>query len=182
MRPLRSAIDSAQVLGADQVLVGVNRTRRAYNQRMRDLNGFNEPDPAGQLHRFREELMFADLEIVTNRSERLQDQLKKPRPAKQKEADEQELALLRRIQAALEAGQSPADLGLKPDEVMYVGDNPEHDVAPPKSVGLVTVWARRGAKRGSENCAIEPDHVVDDFGELASILRERYAVPLADAD
>src|ERR1700722_15610134 len=80
------------------------------------LNGFNEQDPAGQLRRFREELMFADLEIVTNRADRLQDQLKKPRPAKQKEADEQELALLRRIQAAIEAGHSPATLGLKPDE------------------------------------------------------------------
>jgi ribosome-binding ATPase YchF (GTP1/OBG family) len=80
------------------------------------LNGYSESDPAGQLRRFREELMFADLEIVTNRSERLQDQLKKPRPAKQKEADEQELALLRRIQTAIEAGQSPGTLGLKPDE------------------------------------------------------------------
>jgi exodeoxyribonuclease V len=41
----RSAIDPAQVLGADQVLVGINRTRRAYNQRMRDLKGFGEPLP-----------------------------------------------------------------------------------------------------------------------------------------
>jgi len=41
----RAAVDSAQVLGADQVLVGVNRTRRAYNQRMRDLKGFSEPLP-----------------------------------------------------------------------------------------------------------------------------------------
>jgi exodeoxyribonuclease V len=41
----RSAVDQAQVLGADQVLVGVNRTRRAYNQRMRDLKGFSEPLP-----------------------------------------------------------------------------------------------------------------------------------------
>src|SRR5271166_4998779 len=41
----RAAVDPAQVLGADQVLVGVNRTRRAYNQRMRDLNGFKEPLP-----------------------------------------------------------------------------------------------------------------------------------------
>ena len=41
----RAAVDSAQVLGADQVLVGVNRTRRAYNQRMRDLKGFREPLP-----------------------------------------------------------------------------------------------------------------------------------------
>jgi ribosome-binding ATPase YchF (GTP1/OBG family) len=80
------------------------------------LNGFNEPDLAGQLRRFREELMFADLEIVSNRMSRLTDQLRKPRPAKQKEADEQELALLQRIAAAFEANQSPATLGLKEDE------------------------------------------------------------------
>lgn len=80
------------------------------------LNAFNEPDLAGPLRRFREELMFADLEIVSNRISRLRDQLRKPRPAKQKEADEQELALLERIAAAFEANQSPADLGLKDDE------------------------------------------------------------------
>ena len=33
------------MLAADQVLVGVNRTRRAYNQRIRDLSGFKEPLP-----------------------------------------------------------------------------------------------------------------------------------------
>ena len=41
----RAGIDAAQVLASDQVLVGVNRTRRAYNQRMRDLSGFSEPLP-----------------------------------------------------------------------------------------------------------------------------------------
>jgi exodeoxyribonuclease-5 len=41
----RKEIDAAAVLAADQVLVGVNRTRRAYNQRMRALNGFSEPLP-----------------------------------------------------------------------------------------------------------------------------------------
>jgi ribosome-binding ATPase YchF (GTP1/OBG family) len=80
------------------------------------LNGFNEPDLAGQLRRFREELMFADLEIISNRISRLNDQLRKQRPAKQKEADEQELALLQRIAAAFEANQSPGTLGLKDDE------------------------------------------------------------------
>src|SRR5690349_13162241 len=69
------------------------------------LNGFNEPDLAGQLRRFREELMFADLEIVSNRISRLGDQLRKPRPAKQREADEQELVLLLRIATAFEANQ-----------------------------------------------------------------------------
>src|SRR5208337_5660109 len=41
----RAEIDAAQVLASDQVLVGVNRTRRAFNQRIRDLNGFKEPLP-----------------------------------------------------------------------------------------------------------------------------------------
>jgi ribosome-binding ATPase YchF (GTP1/OBG family) len=80
------------------------------------LDGFSETDPAGQLRRFRDELVFADLEIVTNRIGRLDDQLKKPRPAKQKEVDERERDLLRRIAAALEANQSPATLGLKEDD------------------------------------------------------------------
>ena len=80
------------------------------------LNGFNEPDLTGQLRRFREELVFADLEIVSNRIGRLEDQLRKPRPAKQKEADQQEIHLLQRIAAAFEHNQSPMALGLKEDE------------------------------------------------------------------
>jgi ribosome-binding ATPase len=80
------------------------------------LNGYSETDLAGQLTRFREELMFADLEIVTNRIGKLEDNLKKPRPAKQREADQVEHELLKRIAAAFEANQSPAALGLKDDE------------------------------------------------------------------
>lgn len=68
------------------------------------------------------------------------------------------------------------ELGLKAEEVMYVGDNPEHDIAPPKSIGMRTVWARRSAKHGIEKSGIEPDHVVEDFRELARILKERYGV------
>jgi ribosome-binding ATPase YchF (GTP1/OBG family) len=80
------------------------------------LNGFSESDLAGQIARFREELLFADLEIVTNRIGRLEDQLKKPRPPKQKEADQAELSLLNRIAVVLEKNESPATLGLKGDE------------------------------------------------------------------
>ncbi|THD45507.1 MAG: ATP-binding protein [Bradyrhizobium sp.] len=42
----RAEVASADVLEADQVLVGVNRTRRLYNQRIRELKGFSEPLPA----------------------------------------------------------------------------------------------------------------------------------------
>jgi len=36
----RDQLDPARVTGADQVLVGMNRTRRAYNGRLRQLRGF----------------------------------------------------------------------------------------------------------------------------------------------
>jgi ribosome-binding ATPase YchF (GTP1/OBG family) len=80
------------------------------------LNGFSGGDLAGELRHFREELLFADLEIVTNRIERLQDLLKKPRPTKQKEMDQAELGLLQRIAAAFEEGKAAAALGLKDEE------------------------------------------------------------------
>src|SRR5262245_59059859 len=36
------------------------------------LNGYSENDPAGELRRFHEEMLFADLEIVSNRIGRLE--------------------------------------------------------------------------------------------------------------
>jgi GTP-binding protein YchF len=80
------------------------------------LSGFDNDDPAAELRRFREELFFADLEILTNRIGRLEEGAKKPKSGKEREADAQELALLQRIVAAMEQGQTAATLGLKEDE------------------------------------------------------------------
>src|SRR5262249_33394785 len=80
------------------------------------LSGFGGSDWAGELRRFREEILFADLEIITNRISRLVEQQKKPRPPKQREAEQEELTLLQRIATALEQGQSVASLSLKADE------------------------------------------------------------------
>ena len=41
----RRYIDAGAVLSAGQVLVGINKTRRAYNLRMRELKGFTDPMP-----------------------------------------------------------------------------------------------------------------------------------------
>ena len=79
------------------------------------LTGFSG-DVAGELKKFREELIFADLEIVSNRVGKLETQLKKPKPAKEREAEQTELELLRRIVATLEAGQTTATLGLTDDQ------------------------------------------------------------------
>src|SRR5262245_34577029 len=68
------------------------------------LNGFSEGNLKEELQQFREEILLADLEIVTNRIGKLQDQSKKPKPAKERDADEAELTSLRRIAGAMEQG------------------------------------------------------------------------------
>ncbi len=42
----RDEVETERVLDADQVLVGLNRTRRRYNQRLRELKGFSGRLPA----------------------------------------------------------------------------------------------------------------------------------------
>jgi len=42
----RNDVEQTEVLAADQVLVGTNKTRRRYNQRLRDLKDFQGPLPA----------------------------------------------------------------------------------------------------------------------------------------
>jgi ribosome-binding ATPase len=71
------------------------------------LDGFSAANLAEQLTKFREELVFADLEIVTNRVDKLTGQLKRNKPAKERELDQAEFELVKRIQVALEAGKSP---------------------------------------------------------------------------
>ncbi|MDB5311854.1 MAG: ychF 2 [Gemmataceae bacterium] len=85
------------------------------------LDGFTGADLADQLRRFQEDLLFADLEIVSNRVSKVEDKLKKKaRPAKEIEADEAELALLKRIVAAFESGKPASALGLNPEEEKLV--------------------------------------------------------------
>jgi ribosome-binding ATPase YchF (GTP1/OBG family) len=80
------------------------------------LDGFSRTDFAEQLKKFREELLFADLEVVSNRVPKVEAGLKKAKPAKEREADEAELALLKRVVAAFEAGTPASALGLTPEE------------------------------------------------------------------
>src|SRR5262249_14120042 len=80
------------------------------------LTGHGDGGLAAELRRSGAEILFAGLEVVTNRIGRLEEGLRKPRPQKQKEAEQQEMALLQRIAAAFEQGQSAMSLGLKEDE------------------------------------------------------------------
>jgi GTP-binding protein YchF len=78
------------------------------------LAGFSGTDPVVELTAFREEMLFADLSVVTNRVERLEVSVKKHRP--DWEQQEKELAVVKRAQAALEAGKFVSTLGLSDDE------------------------------------------------------------------
>ena len=89
------------------------------------LAGFAGGDPAAELANFREEMLFADLQVVTNRVERLEASVKKPRP--DREALAKELELVKTIQAALEQGKTVASLGLSVE-----------DKKPLRSFGLLT--------------------------------------------
>ena len=61
-------------------------------------------------------MLFADMEIVTARMDKLRDQIKKPRPQKEKDRDQLELDILSRINEGFERGQPASALGLKDDE------------------------------------------------------------------
>ena len=65
-------------------------------------------------------------------------------------------------------------------EVLYVGDNLAHDIVPPVSIGMHTAWIRRAAREGQDVEAANPEFIVNDFRELATILRERFQVPLEE--
>lgn len=74
-------------------------------------------------------------------------------------------------QAALRA------IGVQADEAMHVGDSLSHDIAPPKGLGMHTAWIYRTAREG-QDLAIKPSHRVQDFQELATVLRAEYGVDL----
>src|SRR5438034_2083096 len=80
------------------------------------LNGYAAGDLAAELRQFREEIAFADLEILTNRLSKVEASMKKPKPAKEREADEFEHAVIKKLIATIEAGDSPRSLGLRSEE------------------------------------------------------------------
>lgn len=103
---------------------GLSRTHEGTAQRMAMIReagclivvvaGYEGTTAAADLQSFEEDLLIADLEIVSGRVERLREATKKPRP----DRDEQlvELAALEPLLARLEAGQTLHDIELTPDQ------------------------------------------------------------------
>ena len=59
-------------------------------------------------------------------------------------------------------------LGMRPDEVVMVGDWPERDMGGAKKVGITTVYAKYGDTSGATVSGA--DHEIDDIEELTSII------------
>lgn len=75
---------------------------------------FAGSDPLVDLRSFEEDLLLADMDIVSGRIERLREILKKPRPTREK--DQAELALLEPLLADLEQEKALRDRALSDEE------------------------------------------------------------------
>jgi putative hydrolase of the HAD superfamily len=60
-------------------------------------------------------------------------------------------------------------LTLEPAQILFVGDEPQHDVAGPRNAGMHTVWVNRGGREWPAGLDAA-DHVIADFHELVTLL------------
>jgi len=77
--------------------------------------GFGGADPLVDLNAFEEDLLLADMQIVSGRIERLKESVKKPRPNRDQELAE--LAALEPLLASLEAGKPLAEAGMNDEQI-----------------------------------------------------------------
>ena len=84
------------------------------------LDGFSRTDFANQLAKFREDMLYADLELVTNRVPKVESQMKKAKPQKERDIDEFELATLKRVIAEFEAGKPAKEMNITPEEEKHL--------------------------------------------------------------
>ena len=70
-------------------------------------------------------------------------------------------------------------LKVPPSRAMYIGDRPETDVAPPRSIGMRTVHYKGAHGRYAVTPGSAPaDHEVELLTDLKPILRDQYGLPL----
>lgn len=79
------------------------------------VNAFSDPKPLATLASFDEDLLLADMEIVSRRIEKLRESVKKPRPTRDQE--KAELAALEPLLETLESGASLAEAELTDEQL-----------------------------------------------------------------
>lgn len=68
------------------------------------------------------------------------------------------------------------DLRLKPNEAMYIGDNPVNDIDPPNTIGMITVRNRRTGKYTGLEGKTRPNYEIHNFYDLLEILEKDFAI------
>jgi HAD superfamily hydrolase (TIGR01549 family) len=63
-----------------------------------------------------------------------------------------------------------AELGVAPQDILFVGDNPEADIVGAMKAGMQTAWIRCGKEWPAEFAATPPQHTVDSLHELISLI------------
>lgn len=79
------------------------------------VGAFQRSDPLADLASFRDDLLLADMQIVSGRIERLKESVKKPRP--NREQEQAELAALEQVLVALEAGTSLNEASMSEEQL-----------------------------------------------------------------
>ncbi len=65
--------------------------------------------------------------------------------------------------------QAIKKLGLKPDEILFVGDNPERDIKGAKNIGMMTALARYGQMFKGKT---RPDFVLKEVSDLIKVVEK----------
>ncbi len=69
-----------------------------------------------------------------------------------------------------------SDTGIAPEEAVYIGDHPLHDIDAANKVGLNTVFINRGTKHSNLEGKTSPRHTISNFSELLTLLETEYKV------
>lgn len=84
------------------------------------IPSFEGSEPAKEINALQEDLILADLEIVTNRIQRINEQKRKPLVKSEADKQEFELETLEMIREELEAGKMPVPASLTPEQLTVV--------------------------------------------------------------
>jgi putative hydrolase of the HAD superfamily len=71
-----------------------------------------------------------------------------------------------------------ARFGLAPREVMYVGDNPTHDVDPANELGMVSVRVRRETRHAQLDGKTAADYDIETLADLLPALSEEFGLDM----
>jgi putative hydrolase of the HAD superfamily len=61
-------------------------------------------------------------------------------------------------------------LGHKPQNILFVGDNPYKDIWGAQQVGMQTAWLHHDRAWPTDQSETQPDYTISDLGELCSLL------------